>query len=1114
MQKRTRCAVDVALGLALFAATWLARAFSASTFITWDEPAWVYRSCKFLLALLRGDPAGTMLVGHPGVLTMWSGALSLAWHRFVTGAVSPDQLAAVGALPSLEVHDPEVMRRLGALLPAAKGGIAILHALVVVGLFFLLLRLLGRRPALAGALFLLADPYYLGLSRLLHMDALTAGLMLLSVVGALVYAREARRRYLALSAAAAGLAALTKSYGVLVAPFILLLLAGAWLRSGPGRAGLQRRARLLLRDGALWGAVAVAVFVALWPAMWTAPWATLQGVLGLSLEYAATPGDATAGFFRGQIAGDPGPAFYPVVLLFRSTPLLLLGLAAALAGLFLRREPAPSGSAEERGASRGVILALAAYALFYVAVITLSKKKYDRYALPGLLALDVVAAVGLAGALDLALQALKGRVSWLPAALCGAVTPLLVLVQAAALLGPLLPAHFLAYYNPLVGGTTGAVAAVPVGLGEGVEGAAHYLAAKPEAEDLTVATWAVAGVAPFFPGEVVKLDADHIGAADYVLLYVGDVQGLSPLAALFYGRQEPEYVAQVNGVEYAWLYRNDYHLQLVEEVAAARAAGGAAAPSPVEEFLLPGDVLLTNTPTNLSRRLGGDLRCVDVTAATEEEAAAQLQAATEGAGHALYLEYATSRDVPGRYIRRQLGQSALLLWEKPFTYGTMRYYQLSPLTSFRPVEAQTAAAADFGGRLLLEGYGLSADSVQYRQHLGLALAWRAVQRPERDLHLFLRLVDEAGRTWGEYDGPLTDTADRRTANWEASTTHLSRLTLAPDAGIPPGRYWVVLGVYNLEDLARLSVTVDGQPAWATEFRLGPIEVQSPAVPATAEELAVPQPLQRDLAGGMQLLGYGLVGEAYTSGEAVDVMLYWRCLQEMDAPYELELRLVGDGGTLTAQRFAPAGPHYPTVDWRRNEALCAPQQLAIPAEAPDGDYDLYLNLYAPDGRALAGEGIRLATLHIEHRERLFAVPEEMRFPWQATLGEQIELLGYDLAETTAAPGGTLHLTLYWRALRPPDASYTVFTHLLDGQGALRGQRDSVPMAGQHPTSGWVAGEVIVDPYELPVDADAQPGTHQIEIGLYEPATGRRLPVTEEGRLTGEDRVILPVDITVQ
>jgi hypothetical protein len=60
--------LDAAIVSLLFLGAYLTRAIASSTFVTWDEPAWVYRSANFLMALLRRDPGDTLLTGHPGVL--------------------------------------------------------------------------------------------------------------------------------------------------------------------------------------------------------------------------------------------------------------------------------------------------------------------------------------------------------------------------------------------------------------------------------------------------------------------------------------------------------------------------------------------------------------------------------------------------------------------------------------------------------------------------------------------------------------------------------------------------------------------------------------------------------------------------------------------------------------------------------------------------------------------------------------------------------------------------------------------------------------------------------------------------------------------------------------
>jgi len=112
------------------------------------------------------------------------------------------------------------------------------------------------------------------------------------------------------------------------------------------------------------------------------------------------------------------------------------------------------------------------------------------------------------------------------------------------------------------------------------------------------------------------------------------------------------------------------------------------------------------------------------------------------------------------------------------------------------------------------------------------------------------------------------------------------------------------------------------------------------------------------------------------------------------------------------------------------------------------------------------------------------------------GDRIRLLGYTLADAAAAPGDRLALVLYWQAPVPPGTDYTVFVHLLDEEGQIRGQGDGPPAGGFYPTSHWDPGEIVVDSRQVAVDAGAPPGTYRLVVGLYVLSTDRRL-LTEEG-----------------
>jgi hypothetical protein len=144
---------------------------------------------------------------------------------------------------------------------------------------------------------------------------------------------------------------------------------------------------------------------------------------------------------------------------------------------------------------------------------------------------------------------------------------------------------------------------------------------------------------------------------------------------------------------------------------------------------------------------------------------------------------------------------------------------------------------------------------------------------------------------------------------------------------------------------------------------------------------------------------------------------------------------------------------------------------------------------------------------------------MTQPLEANLGDQVRLLGYDLVNgrrgggepgegrVEVKPGDSLHLMLYWQALAPMDVSYTVFTHLLDGNNVIWGQHDSVPGGGSLPTTGWVVDQVIEDPYVITVKPDAPAGDYRIEVGMYDAATGQRLEVLSAAEESVGDRVLL-------
>ncbi len=104
-----------------------------------------------------------------------------------------------------------------------------------------------------------------------------------------------------------------------------------------------------------------------------------------------------------------------------------------------------------------------------------------------------------------------------------------------------------------------------------------------------------------------------------------------------------------------------------------------------------------------------------------------------------------------------------------------------------------------------------------------------------------------------------------------------------------------------------------------------------------------------------------------------------------------------------------------------------------------------------------------------------------------------LSGYAVT-TQAQAGGEILLALRWESLRAVDQDFNVFVHLLNAQGETVAQRDGQPVLWQRPTSAWQPGEEIVDRYGLLLAPDLPVGQYTISVGLYDPATGARLPIS--------------------
>ncbi len=124
------------------------------------------------------------------------------------------------------------------------------------------------------------------------------------------------------------------------------------------------------------------------------------------------------------------------------------------------------------------------------------------------------------------------------------------------------------------------------------------------------------------------------------------------------------------------------------------------------------------------------------------------------------------------------------------------------------------------------------------------------------------------------------------------------------------------------------------------------------------------------------------------------------------------------------------------------------------------------------------------------------------PADANMAGQVRLVGYDLDTRRAWAGGRVSVTLYWQAQASLSEDYHVFVHLeaLEEAGiapGIWGQANGRPVCWTYPTFDWRPGQIIADQHAIAVKPDTPTGDYPILIGIYQPDTGARLDVLDEG-----------------
>lgn len=271
---------------------------------------------------------------------------------------------------------------------------------------------------------------------------------------------------------------------------------------------------------------------------------------------------------------------------------------------------------------------------------------------------------------------------------------------------------------------------------------------------------------------------------------------------------------------------------------------------------------------------------------------------------------------------------------------------------------------------------------------------------------------------------------------------------------------------------------------------------------------------------LTLVDFILDRQTANPGDTLDLLLLWRAVQPVTANYVIAVRLVDEQGQVWwAHQAWPAGA--PTSTWAVARRIWYDHHTpTLPSDLPPGLYRLEIYFTDPETQAklparrvatgeTVGEIVPLTYVVVGTPQG--APPHPLTS--NVAFGGQITLLGSNLApKQNVTVGAPLAVTLVWQAVRQPEKDYTGFVQVLDAQGQLVAQQDHPLTNNFLPATRWQPGLTLADVYQIDLPADLAPGAYHVIVGIYDAATGARLPLAVDSTDAGDAFIVSELTIT--
>jgi mannosyltransferase len=418
-------------------------------------------------------------------------------------------------------------------------------------------------------------------------------------------------------------------------------------------------------------------------------------------------------------------------------------------------------------------------------------------------------------------------------------------------------------------------------------------------------------------------------------------------------------------------------------------------------------------------------------------------------------------------------------------------YRSAPAqTEVVPQDSETIEITWPGVPALLGIAGMAGQSAG-GDTLWIDLFWNGNLAPPPDSGLRLWMQDGNGGAWAEYEQSFSDNF----TNWPSPGVLRESYKLPLPAGLPEGNY----------TLMALPLEYTGQSIGEAQQVTALDILPSPGLPGNPAVL---------FENGLRLQALDWYDSDIHPGHNMSAAIFWQTepgepLAVDNLHYEVDV-IAPDGQVVRTLGGKPveSGVNELPAD----TAVRQRTDFYFPADSETGQYRLRWRLYDGEesvrGRSFrrpwTSEAVNYASIHVTPWPLNKSLPQDVEVV-EAWLGSAIQLYGYEMGEIA---GGVLPISLYWLVSDTPEENYLVFIHLVNvSNGEIAGQADRIPLDGLRPTAGWRPDEVLRDDIALPVAQNLEPGEYAVNVGMYNPESGERLPLVVDGQRQPNDQLTL-------